>query len=316
MLYAFEYGCRGGGACPNGSGTGAPSARGSAARPATESSNGYSTGLGRNGSSAPTCRGWTVPQPRRITSAKAHPYEAGARRSRGPQAIGRSSGGSTNQDPHGPRRRPHRHHARYIPRSVPLLTACAAAPQKLGPRRNEVERLVRRLKGYRRVFTHYDKLDVIFLASITVAVIHDILRSVNTPYMPNSKSPSPVGRRTSTLPADLDRSIPSENEKNRPGGRTVRRQGACPYLHHSVGRGALCQTAWRRPRQMIPRTVQPTSSQDRRCLRLPTTTYHAGDTDNSRLRRDSPSSPDGEENEALRFRPWRGFARRCGDPGR
>lgn len=30
-------------------------------------------------------------------------------------------------------------------------------------RRNEVERLFRRLKSFRRIFTRYDKLDVIFL---------------------------------------------------------------------------------------------------------------------------------------------------------
>ena len=48
-------------------------------------------------------------------------------------------------------------------------------------RRNEVERLFRRLKGYRRVFTRYDKLDVMFLAFITLALIHDTLRNVNTP---------------------------------------------------------------------------------------------------------------------------------------
>ena len=48
-------------------------------------------------------------------------------------------------------------------------------------RRNEVERLFRRLKGYRPVFVRYDKLDVIFLAFITLALIHDTLRSVNTP---------------------------------------------------------------------------------------------------------------------------------------
>ena len=44
-------------------------------------------------------------------------------------------------------------------------------------RRNEVERLIRRLKGYRRVFTRYDKLDVIFLAFITLALIHDTLKA-------------------------------------------------------------------------------------------------------------------------------------------
>ena len=44
-------------------------------------------------------------------------------------------------------------------------------------RRNEVERLIRRLKSYRRVFTRYDKLDVIFLAFKTLALIHDTLKA-------------------------------------------------------------------------------------------------------------------------------------------
>ena len=48
-------------------------------------------------------------------------------------------------------------------------------------RRNEVERLFRRIKAYRRVFVRYDKLDITFLAFITRALIHDTLRSVNTP---------------------------------------------------------------------------------------------------------------------------------------
>ncbi len=48
-------------------------------------------------------------------------------------------------------------------------------------RRNEIERLFRRIKAYRRVFTRYDKLDMIFLAFITLALIHDTLKSVNTP---------------------------------------------------------------------------------------------------------------------------------------
>lgn len=43
-------------------------------------------------------------------------------------------------------------------------------------RRNEVERLFRRLKGYRRVFTRYDKLDVLFLAFVHLALIFDALR--------------------------------------------------------------------------------------------------------------------------------------------
>jgi transposase len=38
-----------------------------------------------------------------------------------------------------------------------------------------VERLFRRLKAYRRIFVRYDKLDLIFLAFITLALIHDWL---------------------------------------------------------------------------------------------------------------------------------------------
>jgi len=43
-------------------------------------------------------------------------------------------------------------------------------------RRNEVERLFRRLKGFRRVFSRFDKLDVIFLAFVNFALIVDALR--------------------------------------------------------------------------------------------------------------------------------------------
>lgn len=43
-------------------------------------------------------------------------------------------------------------------------------------RRNEVERLFRRLKGFRRVFTRYDKLDVLYRAFVHFALIIDALR--------------------------------------------------------------------------------------------------------------------------------------------
>ena len=43
-------------------------------------------------------------------------------------------------------------------------------------RRNEVERMFRRLKAWRRVFTRYDKTDVVFAAFITVALIAEVLR--------------------------------------------------------------------------------------------------------------------------------------------
>ena len=49
-------------------------------------------------------------------------------------------------------------------------------------RRNEVERLFRQLKGFRRVFSRYDKLDIMFAAFILFALIVDALRfSVNRP---------------------------------------------------------------------------------------------------------------------------------------
>lgn len=38
-------------------------------------------------------------------------------------------------------------------------------------KRNEIERLFRRLKGFRRIFSRFDKLDVIFLAFIHFALI-------------------------------------------------------------------------------------------------------------------------------------------------
>ncbi len=48
-------------------------------------------------------------------------------------------------------------------------------------KRNEVERLFRRLKGFRRIFSRFDKLDVLFLGFLNFALIVDALRSVNTP---------------------------------------------------------------------------------------------------------------------------------------
>ncbi|MFN7693573.1 MAG: IS5/IS1182 family transposase, partial [Burkholderiales bacterium] len=40
----------------------------------------------------------------------------------------------------------------------------------------EVERLFRRLKGYRRIFSRFEKHDVMFLAFICFALIADGLR--------------------------------------------------------------------------------------------------------------------------------------------
>lgn len=43
-------------------------------------------------------------------------------------------------------------------------------------RRNEIERLFRRLKGFRRIFSRFEKLDVMFVAFINFALIVDGLR--------------------------------------------------------------------------------------------------------------------------------------------
>ena len=45
-------------------------------------------------------------------------------------------------------------------------------------RRNEVERLFRRLKGYRRVFSRFEKLDVMFIAFINFALVADGLHGL------------------------------------------------------------------------------------------------------------------------------------------
>jgi transposase len=45
-------------------------------------------------------------------------------------------------------------------------------------KRNEIERLFRRLKGFRRIFSRFEKLDVIFLAFLHFALIIEALRLV------------------------------------------------------------------------------------------------------------------------------------------
>ena len=42
-------------------------------------------------------------------------------------------------------------------------------------RRNEVERLFGRLKRWRRVYTRYDKLDVMYSAFVSLALIYDMI---------------------------------------------------------------------------------------------------------------------------------------------
>jgi transposase len=43
-------------------------------------------------------------------------------------------------------------------------------------KRNQIERLFRRLKGFRRIFTRFEKLDVLFLGFLTFTLIVEALR--------------------------------------------------------------------------------------------------------------------------------------------
>jgi transposase len=45
-------------------------------------------------------------------------------------------------------------------------------------KRNEIERLFRRLKGFRRIFSRFEKLDTLFLAFLCFALIVEALRLV------------------------------------------------------------------------------------------------------------------------------------------
>jgi transposase len=66
----------------------------------------------------------------------------------------------------------------YIPVVPPLATRIEPREydREMYKRRNEVERLFRRLKGYRRIFSRFEKLDLMFLGFINFALVADGLR--------------------------------------------------------------------------------------------------------------------------------------------
>ena len=66
----------------------------------------------------------------------------------------------------------------FMPVVPPLSTRVHpwAYDWEMYQRRNEIERLFRRLKGFRRVFSCFEKLDVLFLGFISFALILDALR--------------------------------------------------------------------------------------------------------------------------------------------
>ena len=66
----------------------------------------------------------------------------------------------------------------FIPVVPPLRTRVTAwhYNRAMYKRRNEIERLFRRLKGFRRIFSRFEKLDIMFLGFIHFALIADALR--------------------------------------------------------------------------------------------------------------------------------------------
>ena len=66
----------------------------------------------------------------------------------------------------------------YIPVVPPLRTRVEPweYDREMYKRRNEVERLFRRLKGYRRIFSRFKKLDLMFLGFISFVLVADGLR--------------------------------------------------------------------------------------------------------------------------------------------
>jgi transposase len=71
----------------------------------------------------------------------------------------------------------------FVPVVPPLRTRVQPweYDRVMSTRRNEIERLFRRLKGFRRVFSRFEKLDVMFVVFINFALIVEAMRSVNTP---------------------------------------------------------------------------------------------------------------------------------------
>jgi transposase len=66
----------------------------------------------------------------------------------------------------------------YTPVVPPLRTRVSAwsYDRVMYRRRNEIERLFRRLKGFRRIFSRFEKLDVMYCGFIYFALIADALR--------------------------------------------------------------------------------------------------------------------------------------------
>jgi transposase len=68
----------------------------------------------------------------------------------------------------------------FVPVVPPLRTRVDPweYDREMYKRRNEVERLFRRLKGYRRIFSRFEKLDTMFLGFLSFVLVADGLRTL------------------------------------------------------------------------------------------------------------------------------------------
>jgi hypothetical protein len=111
--------------------------------------------------------------------AVARPDARRARRARAAQ----STGGA--EPPNAPHRAYEGNETRQLALDLGFIPVVPPLSTRIEPweydramykRRNEVERLFRRLKGYRRIFSRFEKLDLMFLGFISFALVADGLR--------------------------------------------------------------------------------------------------------------------------------------------
>ena len=108
-----------------------------------------------------------------------------------------------------------------IPKNFSRLFAISGRPSNriisweydraLYKKRNEVERLFRRLKGFRRIFSKFEKLDVVFLAFLHFALIVEALRlGEHALVLASGQGSQPVIENVLQCPLERDARFPSE----------------------------------------------------------------------------------------------------------
>ncbi len=84
------------------------------------------------------------------------------------QAVGRSRGGWTTK-------------VHLVAVDARTAISPGVTTGALYAKRNEIEKLFRRLKGYRRILSRFEKLDGVFFGFVFFALVFEALHSVNTP---------------------------------------------------------------------------------------------------------------------------------------